>query len=1608
MPIIRCPLPGCDFDTGEATEAIAVAILNAHTLVHSSASYTGPARRNNCPKLDRPRIEAGISREKWNAFIRRWQTFKDGSDIDEASAPRQLLYCADEALGDIILRAEPNFTTKSIADAISTMMSFAVVAVARSVLRSELAAMRQSADEPFRNFAAKVRGKAETCEFRVTCTTCSETVYYTDEAIRDVLLNAIADDDIRREALGAAESLTKTVPNVIAFVEGKEIARDAHPTVTVSAASSYRRVNLPATTRTPPPRRPTTNNRVPTDTPGPTERAKTAPCPVCSKTFHLYTQRRGGWNRTPHERCIDCWRSRQKRPGPPTGPESSAINADQNDAISQVSSIYSENTTCHKRHRRPHPTVVTMTHTIFRSGKWRRAQFRDHPRIRLKITADKRPAHSTDVDAAVDSGAQANVWSLHEYLAAGFLHRDLSKVVFNIKAANKSPIPIEGAFYVNLQAKAPDGTSISAKSVVYISSAMNGFYLSFDSMLDLGIISRDFPIAGSAHDFAPLGPCARDPPSSSSISPALNLVRVLDEGCINSRSDRTTCDCPQRQSVPIKPAQLPFSCVPGNNEKMKAWLLQHFMSSTFNTCPHRALPCMTGPPIEIHLDPAAKPRTSYKAAPVPAHWHQRVHEDILRDEALGVLERVPYGEAMTWCHRMVITRKHDGSPRRTVDLSPLNRYCYREIHPSETPFHVARRIPRQTWKTVTDAWNGYHSVPLRPSDRHLTTFITPWGLWRYARAPQGFLSSGDGYNRRFDAILANFERQERIVDDNIHYDTDLTEHWWRTIELLSLLGSAGVVINPDKFQFAQRQVDYAGFRISEDRIDPLPKYLDAIRDFPVPKSTTDIRSWFGLVNQVANYGQLRDVMAPFRPFLSPKVLFHWAPDLNRAFEDSKLAIVNTIRNGVEIFDTAKITCLRTDWSQKGIGYFLMQQHCNCASGLPDCCTDGWRTTLAGSRFLSSAEQRYAPIEGEALAIAWSLEQTRFFTQGCEKLLIVTDHKPLTKIFGDRTLDEITNTRLFRLKQRTLPWHFSIAHLPGKTNLGADATSRHPSGPCHDEAEVQDSDLLDQLEPTTLASIQNDAEKLTSITWQDIARATRADQGMRTLLDTVCAGFPDDCRHNQHTASYWRYRESLYASEGVVLYEDRVVIPPSLRKQVAEGLHAAHQGTAAMEMRARAIIFWPGMTEDISRIRASCTDCIRNAPSQASIPSTPATPPSTPFEQIFADFFEHSGHHYLIVGDRLSGWTEIFSSPSGTMQAGANGLVRHLRRFFSTFGVPDELASDGGPEFSSSATREFLTRWGVHHRVSSAYNPQSNGRAEVAVKSAKRLLRSNIGPSGSLDNDSLLRAMLQLRNTPDPDCELSPAQIIFGKPLRDAFAFVNRLEKYSNPHIRPTWRNTWREKESALRSRFCRSASALNTNARPLAVVRAGTRVYLQNGSGNFPNRWDRSGVVVEKHDHDSYLVKVDGSGRLTRRNRKHLRNFEPASTEILRAPTKSSVEQNTHITPSLPPCTDPADAWRRPSTPPPSRSFTRSASDVSPTKSFAPADHTPTEEKADVDAPTPSVPDHPVAPPTSPAPTNRFRSGTEPTTPPRLNQPMRPKRNARPPARYDAASGKWT
>ena len=245
------------------------------------------------------------------------------------------------------------------------------------------------------------------------------------------------------------------------------------------------------------------------------------------------------------------------------------------------------------------------------------------------------------------------------------------------------------------------------------------------------------------------------------------------------------------------------------------------------------------------------------------------------------------------------------------------------------------------------------------------------------------------------------------------------------------------------------------------------------------------------------------------------------------------------------------------------------------------------------------------------------------------------------------------------------------------------------------------------------------------------------------------------------------------------------------------------------------------------------------------------------------------------------------------------LTKFLVHLFATFGVPEEISTDGGSPFKGHEYKRFLERWNIQPRNSSAYYPQSNGRAELAVKVAKRILLGNCEVNGDIDNEAIARALLQYRNTPLQGIGLSPAQILYGRDLKDCLPSQQDALK-----IRPEWRIAADEREQSLRIRHVKAAEWYNEHVKDLPELHEQDHVAVQNQDGSHPNRWDKTGLIVQKLPFRQYHVKMDGSNRLTLRNRKFLRKIDPvcASPAIPRfTPSKSSTDtrQPTHT--STPP-----------------------------------------------------------------------------------------------------------
>lgn len=1461
----------------------------AHTILHNlNSSATGS--QPNTKKPDRPTLDQGMSETDWLFFIDEWKRYKTQANLSSSShiLPELRNCCSMElrlALFNFV--GSENLANIGEVQLLDHIRKCAVRGKSIAVHRHEFHGLVQPAGQPLHDYVTKLRSKAEQCQFVVTCPndTCQTKVTFATEMVSDQMLVGCADTDIQGEILAKASTLSSFDDRYEAM-QALELGKQARDDL--SRQPSHHAVAAKKTAY-----------RKAKETP-PTEMSDSnfdsSKCFGCGNHLHgknLSEHRLNKRSVCPAKdtTCDNCQRKghfsnlckSRGRPG--------ASSAVQNPA-SFVFAVENRHEIC------PQPTGTVIPHMEWSDGGFRPSNPDPQPTITLQVevldccheefgrTIPRIRSHSkarapVNISVVADTGAQTCTAGpdIIDKLRVpkGYL---LDTTHSSIGIDSKS-LSYLGCVFLSLSTD-----THNTCQAVYVTTGVRGLYLSKRAQIDLGIIPENFPANSTSI-------------SASSTENANNTTQ----------SQLAECGCPKRSKPPPKPTHIPFPATEENRERLEEWLRQRYADSAFNTCEHQPLPLMSGRPLDVHFIDGYSPKAYHTPIPVPHHWQRPVKDGIDRDVRIGTLEQVPSGTAVDWCARMVVVSKHDNSPRRAVDLQALNAATKRETHHTPAPYQQVSVIPPGKKKTVCDAWNGYHSLGLAASARDATTFITPWGRYRYLRAPQGFHAAGDGYTKRFDDFTVDVQRKAKCVDDTLLWDDDIAGSFWHTIDYLDLCSANGIVFNPTKFHFAHDEVDFAGFTVTSTGIQPSKSMLEAILNFPTPTDVSGVRSWFGLVNQVAYATAISSQMEPFRDLLKPKSTWYWDEQLDKVFEESKAVIIKQIEHGVQAFELERPTCLATDWSKTGLGYFLLQKHCNCSmTDAPNCCQGGWKLVLAGSRFTSEAESRYAPIEGEALAIVEALEKCRVFVLGCPDLLIATDHKPLLKVLSDRALEDIKNPRLLRLKEKTLMYTYKITHVPGGWHHGLDALSRYPSQAS--SAAVHTIPIEEAITAHAVAALLSDTDSGPhAVTWDRIRDTSCTDAPTIELIETITNGFPaSKCQLPASVQPYWNIRDTMSSIDGVAMVGQRVVVPAPLRGQVLDHLHAAHQGVSSMRSRANLSVYWPTIRNAIQQRRDQCRTCNRIAPSNPAEPLSPSPEPAYPFQLVCADFFNLAGHGYLVYVDRYTAWINIVQM-SGDQAAPA--LIRNLRTLFTQFGIPEELSSDGGPPFPSREVQDFLTRWGVKFRLSSAHYPQSNGRAELAVKTAKRIITDNTGPKGQLNTDQVMAALLQHRNTPMQEIGVSPAQLLYGRNLRDTLPFHEQAV-----NIRSEWKEVALDREKALAKRNVRTTERYNAHTRHLASLSVGDQVLVQNQYGNNPKRWEKTGTVVETNDHKQYSVKLHGSGRFTLRNRRYLKKIIPMLADAP-LPTLSSLVPHTRDEPTvdLPTTTSTPRAVLRPNPP---------------------------------------------------------------------------------------------
>ena len=293
------------------------------------------------------------------------------------------------------------------------------------------------------------------------------------------------------------------------------------------------------------------------------------------------------------------------------------------------------------------------------------------------------------------------------------------------------------------------------------------------------------------------------------------------------------------------------------------------------------------------------------------------------------------------------------------------------------------------------------------------------------------------------------------------WDDDYATHVRHVWMLLKRCDDYNITLNPAKCQFAEEKVDFCGFTVSSDGYTVDDKKLRAVKDFLQPSNITDLRSFMGLVNQLGSFStEIATAAEPLRQLLKPRNAWLWTLAHTAAFEKVKEALMSPPI--LDYYNPTRRTVLETDASRLGgLGFCLRQQD---EQGR-------WRLIQCGSRFLSDTETRYAVIELELLALVWACKKADVYLKGMQSFEVLLDHRPLIPVLNSKTLAEIENPRLQRLREKLIPYNFVTSWIQGKLHSIPDALSRAPvEMPTADDEEAErDVDLRVQSMLSRLVS-----------------------------------------------------------------------------------------------------------------------------------------------------------------------------------------------------------------------------------------------------------------------------------------------------------------------------------------------------------------------------------------------------------------------------------------------------------------------------------------------------------------------------------------------------------
>ena len=842
----------------------------------------------------------------------------------------------------------------------------------------------------------------------------------------------------------------------------------------------------------------------------------------------------------------------------------------------------------------------------------------------------------------------------------------------------------------------------------------------------------------------------------------------------------------------------------------------------------------------IEIDKSVTPKKN-NARKIPAPLKEEVRTKLNQLESDGIIAKVK--QPTDWINSMVAVKKPN-KLRLCIDPANLNVAIKRNHYPTPTIDDVMPKLTKARVFSVADAKDGFLQVRLDEKSSYLTTFYTPFGLYRWLRMPFGIKSAPEEFQRRLDENLEGLENVAVIADDILIYGTGETDieaeksHDNALIALFERCRERRIKINQKKLRFKLDSVTYMGHVFSKKGVSPDPEKILAITQMNRPEDVKAVQRLLGVATYLAKFvPKLSTVSEPLRRLTDQDSVFEWMPQHEDAFNEMKKLLSQA--PVLQYYDVNEPVVLESDSSDVGLGAVITQK------GKP---------IAYASRALTSTERNYAQIEKECLSLVFAAERFEHYILGKSNVKMLTDHKPLETIFRKPILT--CPKRLQRMRLRLQKFDIDVQYKPGPTMFISDTLSR-AALPLTEQLKDKSEYLVFQLKEEFALNAEIESDDMESdvfVTDQRLCKireATSNDPMMQTLAHIVMKGWPQDKRDVPLCIQdYWPYRDELTTLNGIVYRGTRIIIPTEMRSQMLERAHASHLGEQYTLSTAREIMYWPKMHNELIRTVKECNICQEDQPSQPAEKMMSHPIPTNPWQSVSSDCFELDNEHYVVVVDAYSGYMDF----ARLKNLSGKALIEVLRPIFATHGAPAEMITDNGSNYVSREFQEFAREWEFLHVLSSPHHKKSNGRAEVAVKVMKKLLKKS--KKAKVD---IYKSLLEWRNTVTPGTNSSPMQKLMSRRARSFLPC--KEEKYSPKIVSKVPENIIERKRI---SKYYHDKSARTL---PELIVGQPVRVKTHPQLKNSP--W-KQGTVQSIRASRSYDVQVDGA--TYKRNRIHLRD----------------------------------------------------------------------------------------------------------------------------------------